>query len=414
MSHCMRIALFMTLISTSFSLEQTLSSRSILFPKEDRVEKSIISNFKFSLDVIRNSVSKEENVLFSPFGASVALGVTSLAAQGKTLDEIQAALNLKTGNGNVSLEEEIKESIESMKNSEGGSIDFATCIFTQSSCGIMPFFGRKAIDIYQSDIQQLNFSIKKSAAFTINNWVAKHTHDKIMTLVDENSLNPDVQVMITNAIYFRGDWKLPFNSTFTKEKQFKNIKNQTTPVQMMRRTTDFQQAYDSDTNTRVLSLPYADNKTSMIILLPRNVDGLPKLLQSLTPETLQRMTAGLTYSHVTVELPKFKLEVEYSLKSTLSKLGIKDLFTTKLVHIFNTRANLTGIVCNNDVYVNDVIQKSFIEVEETGTTAAAATSIELIPLSKPFEFTVDHPFAFLIMDRVSEIVLFIGSVFDLP
>jgi serpin B len=214
--------------------------------------------------------------------------------------------------------------------------------------------------------------------------------------------------VLVNAIYFKGDWALPFDEKQTKQEQFYPGQAEPVLVPMMTVKDDFR--YGDTPLLQVLELPYAGRDLSMLVLLPKERTGLGDLEQSLNLENLKQWTRALRSREVQVFLPKFKLESEFDLKSTLQRLGIRDAFDAR-------RADLSGMDGRPHwLSIGTAVHKAYIEVNEEGTEAAAATAIGIRATSiapvrpQPVVFRADHPFVYVIRDNRTQSILFMGKV----
>ncbi|XP_048405066.1 leukocyte elastase inhibitor A-like isoform X2 [Stegostoma tigrinum] len=278
------------------------------------------------------------------------------------------------------------------------SYNFLEEFFTSS----MKFFGEKMSAV---DFRNAANEIRQE----INKWVELQTADKIKDLLADGSVNSDTRLVLVNAIYFKGSWAETFDERDTVEMPFKLSKKASKPVKMMYQKKTFFISHIQEFNLHVLELPYAGNDFSMIILLPDDImddsTGLKQLEQELTLEKLQEWTHPncMRKLDVHVHLPKFKLEGDYELKSPLSSLGMGDVFDS-------SKADLTGMSATRDLYVSKVVHKSFVEVNEEGTEAAAATAVmtQSCMVMHEESFTADHPFLFFIRHNKTNSILFFG------
>lgn len=273
----------------------------------------------------------------------------------------------------------------------------------------------------------------------INDWVAKNTRDKILNIIPEGMLSPDTCLVIANAIYFKGAWAKPFTTSNTAEAEFTMAGGRKSNVQMMSAPGldvanyvafngdgsifetpamvgggfDPIDGYPSSTGFQAVELPYLGDRLSMLILLPRSVDGLNNLVESFNAEKFQACRAALKSRKVNVKMPKFKMETTYNLIPDLQALGMREAFS-------RSQANFSGLTESQSpsdrLFISIIIHKAFVEVNEEGTEAAAATVVGMertaAPVKRPFipDFTADHPFLAAIVDRQSDMILFIGKV----
>jgi len=245
----------------------------------------------------------------------------------------------------------------------------------------------------------------EQARTRINEWVEQKTNDKIKDVIKPGVLNTLTRLVLTNAIYFRGTWTRQFKESATKENRFWVAPDKAIMVPLMTQKDDF--AYGENENMQILALPYVGNSLSMIILLPKTIDGLSELETTLTVANLTLWTGLLSTREIRIYLPKCKMTSAFSLKQTLSAMGMPDAFTPK--------ADFSGMTGNKDLFISAVIHKAFVDIHEEGTEAAAATAVTMrmtAMRTPPSEFRADHPFLFLIRHNPSGSILFLGRVTD--
>uniref|UniRef100_A0A672SS45 Serpin B6 n=1 Tax=Sinocyclocheilus grahami TaxID=75366 RepID=A0A672SS45_SINGR len=264
---------------------------------------------------------------------------------------------------------------------------------------------------YKAELEEVDFKKKSEAArVNINKWVEKNTQEKIKNLLPRGSVNDATKLVLVNAIYFKGNWEKKFPKEATSDGQFKMNKTQTKPVKMMHQESKFPLAFIPEMNSQVLELPYVGKNLSMLIILPNKIQdettGLQKLEKALTYEKLMEWTkpSKMLRQEVEVSLPRSKMEETYDMKSLLISMGMEDVFDGQKV-------NLSGMSPNNDLVLTEVIHKAFVEVNEEGTEAAAATATVGFTTSMPLDpktFIADHPFIFFIRHNPSNSILFYG------
>ncbi len=260
-------------------------------------------------------------------------------------------------------------------------------------------------DEFGAELGQLDFhGAADTARQTINDWVAKQTADKIKSLIPAGALAPDTKLVLTNAIYFKADWQQPFKTESTHKTPFHLSADKSADVDLMAQTSHFRHAQAD--GVALLEMPYKSGDLSMVVLLPDKVDGLAELEKSLTLDNYTTWLAKLKAKTVSVFLPKFvETSDTIALRESLSKLGMS--------LPFEDAADFSGMDGERDLRISDALHKAFVAVDETGTTAAAATAIPMRPTAirqpePPIEFRADHPFVFLIRDTRSGSILFIG------
>ncbi len=242
---------------------------------------------------------------------------------------------------------------------------------------------------------------------TINQWVEKKTQDKIKDLLQPGALRSDTRLVLTNAIYFKGNWETQFDKAQTKNEVFFLSPSQTTTTPLMHREGSF--SYFNGGTFQALEIPYKSKELSIIIFLPKDRGGLSEMEQSLTASNLQQWLHQLgPVPKVIVTLPKFKSTQQFELGSTLRAMGMPAAF--------GGSADFSGMTGKRDFAISEVIHKAYIDVNEEGTEAAAATSVTMRAMAmRPVEqappvFRADHPFVFLIRDNRSDSILFMGRM----
>ena len=258
---------------------------------------------------------------------------------------------------------------------------------------------------YQTETQNVDFS-NDNIRQEINRWVSEQTNEKIKNLIAE-PLDPEIRLILVNAIYFKGDWAKKFSTESTHKKKFYRSDGSSVDVDMMHMMKKFHMDYIDELNTTVLELPYKGESMSMVIFLPANKDGLAKLEAGLTASHLMNLRWNQrTYQEVRVALPRFNLEQSASLSETLSDMGMPEVFS-------GGHADLSKMEGTHNLFLSEVVHKAFIEVNEEGSEAAAATG-GIVILSAPPTFHADHPFLFVIRCNRSKSVLFMGKMEDPP
>ncbi|NXF73617.1 SPB6 protein, partial [Sclerurus mexicanus] len=374
------------------------------------MESLCAANTTFALDLLRKLCEKNsgQNLFFSPFSISSALSMVLLGSKGNTEAQITKALCLNKAqdahNGYQSLLSEIND-----PNTKY-ILRTANRLYGEKTFEFLSSFIESSQKCYHAGLEQTDFvNAWEESRKQINGWVEEKTEGKIQNLLAEGILNSLTRLVLVNAIYFKGNWEKQFKKEHTEERPFHVNKNKTKPVQMMFKKDRFNMTYIGDFQTKILELPYVGNELSMIILLPDAIQdgstGLERLEREVTYEKLiDWINPELLKSReVRVSLPRFKLEEDYDLKPILSSMGMPDAFDLG-------KADFSGMSSGNELVLSEVVHKSFVEVNEEGTEAAAATAAimkrccaRIIP-----EFTADHPFLFFIRHNKSSSILFCG------
>ncbi|XP_066482702.1 serpin B6-like [Tiliqua scincoides] len=362
----------------------------------------------FALDLFKklSEDDPKKNLFFSPLSISSALSMVFQGAKGNTAAEMSKVLSVaKAGEIHVAYEKLISEI-----NKPGTKylLRLANRLFGETSYDFLTSFTDTCQKFYHADLEKLNFCAKaEESRKHINTWVEEQTAGKIQDLLATGLINSLTKLVLVNAIYFKGNWANQFLKDHTKEKPFKISKNETKMVQMMYKKAEFNLGYVSDHRTKILELPYIDRELSMIILLPDEIEdtstGLEKLERDMTFEKLMDWINPemMDLTEVELSLPKFKLEEKYDLKSVLSRMGMAEAFV-------EGKADFSGMSSNKDLFLSEVVHKSFVEVNEEGTEAAAATAAIIVPKFFVPRFMADHPFLFLIRHNKTGSILFYG------
>ncbi|XP_056376999.1 leukocyte elastase inhibitor-like [Hyla sarda] len=364
----------------------------------------------FSLDLFKKLClnNPNGNVFYSPLSISTALAMVFLGARGRTAEEVSKALhfdavqdihlNFQTLNAQIN------------KKSSSHALNLANRLYGEKTFNFLPEFLSSIQSLYKAELGTVDFiSACEAARKEINKWVSEQTRGKIPEVLTEGSVDGTTKLVLVNAIYFKGDWAEKFNPEHTTEEPFRLNKNEQKLVKMMYQKKKLPYNYIPELSCGILELPYVGNELSMIILLPDNIEdettGLEKLEKDISLEKLQEWTRpeNMNPTDVRVHLPKFKLEESYRLKSTLSALGMVDIFNAGC-------ADLSGLSGSQNLFLSEVIHKSFVEVNEEGTEAAAATAgIVMMCMILDVEFNADHPFLFFIRHNETKNILFFGK-----
>lgn len=353
-----------------------------------------------------------ENLFFSPTSIETALAMTYSGARGNTATQMAKVLHLPSEAQTIHSDfGDFLIRLNAAKTADGKprgyQLSVANALWGQKGYAFLPDFVSLLKKHYHAGLSEVDFETdSEGARKKINTWVEKETRDKIKDLIGQGVLTADTRLVLTNAIYFKGDWAAQFEKKATRDEPFHVSAEQQKTVPLMHCTGEY--GYLEEETLQVLKLPYVGDELSMIILLPKKIDGLAALEKELTQTKLSDWFSRLGEQKVAVSMPKFKATTQFELNGVLAALGMSDAFDAN-------RADFSGMTGNRDLCISNVIHKAFVDVNEEGTEAAAATGVVVRltaarPSEPPPEFRADHPFLFVIRDEKSEAILFMGRL----
>ncbi|XP_052056292.1 serpin B4-like isoform X1 [Apodemus sylvaticus] len=356
---------------------------------------------KFSLELYWQLRESEDNIFYSPISIMTALAMLQRGAKGNTEQQIEKVLQFnettkktteKSVACHVSEEENVHEQFRKLmtqlnKSNDAYDLKAANSIYGAKEFQFLQTFLEDIKEYYQANVESLDFAhAAEDSQKKINSWVESQTNGKIKDLFPSGSLSSSTILVLVNAVYFKGQWKQKFDEKHTTEEKF---------------------WLNKDVQTKIVEIPYKGNELSMYILLPVEIDGLKKLEEQLTADKLLEWTS--TQNMHTVELylslPRFKVEEKYELPGPLEHMGMADAFSPQ-------KADFSGMSSTPGLVVSNVLHKSFVEVNEEGTEAAAATGVEIRKYSAQIteDFCCDHPFLFFIKQCKTNSILFFGRM----
>jgi serpin B len=367
-------------------------------------------NTAFALDLYTQLKDKPGNLFFSPYSISTALAMTYTGARGNTAKQMgqvlhfsQAPERLHTSFGNL------ERQLAAAGNQDGIQFNIANALWTQQGHPFVPAFLNAATREYQANVSQADFKTgANQATEKINAWVGQQTKGKIQDILPPGSLTDLTRLVLANAVYFKGAWANRFAESATSPQLFHLTSAKSVQVPLMNQVEELR--YGETADFQAVELPYKGEGLSMVVLLPRQIEGCGSLENRLTSALLSGTLKQMKKREVVILLPKFKLESTFNLDTTLANMGMRDAFTDK--------ADFSGIDGTKLLYISDVFHKAWGEVNEEGTEAAAATAIGVLtssyhePTPPPPVFRADHPFIFLIRHPRSGSLLFLGRLAD--
>jgi serpin B len=352
-----------------------------------------------------NSKTPKMNLFFSPYSISTALALVYGGAGGETKKQMETALHFTLPEPNLYCAfGALQKQLVQKDRSRGYRLFLANALWCQKGEPFLKEFLDLTEYYFGAGLNQVDFvNETEQSRRKINNWVEEKTNNKIINLIPQGGVNTDTVMVLTNAIYFKGQWQKKFSWWRTKKADFALSAEKKVRVPMMHLKEDFK--YYEDENLQALELPYKSNEISMLVLLPKEIEGLSQIENSLTAESLDALLPKMRRCKVDVYLPRFKIVCgSFSLNKSLADLGMPDAFDP-------AKADFSGINGTGGLLISNVFHQAFIEVNEKGTEAATATAVVMAKAVILYiEFRADHPFIFIIKDNQSGSILFMGRL----
>ena len=366
------------------------------------VHPVIAASNAFAFDLYKRLSAEDGNMFFSPYSLTAALAMTYEGARGKTAAEIKKVLRLP---GNAALRRNFfANDLEAFNT--GADARIVNAFWSQKDYAFLPAY----TDILRKSYRAESFSadFKQSAdeaRLKINEWTAGQTAGRIMDLFPQNSLNALTRLVLVDSVYFKGKWEKQFDKDLTDEADFFTAPGNKVKVNMMKRTGEGAKFnYCQAGDLQLLELPYKSGGLSMLIILPAE-GGLKELEREISPARLDSWKKDLYSRRVDVFLPRFSMTARYALPGILSEMGMPRAFTDK--------ADFSGMDGTKNLYIQQVVHQGFVEVNEEGTEAAAASGVAMglksMPMPAP-QFRANRPFIFLIQERGTGKIIFMGRV----
>jgi serpin B len=352
------------------------------------------------------------NLFFSPYSISLALAMTYVGARGDTEQQMAAALHfnlpqelLHSTFNSLDLELSSRGQGAKGKDDEGFRLNIVNAIWGQEGLTFLQDFLDTLAQNYGAGIKLLDFrNAPEASRMAINNWVSDQTEGRIKDLIPQGAIDAMTRLVLTNAIYFNAVWQYPFHKEATTDGTFHLLNGGEISVPMMHQTESF--AYTEGSDYQAVELPYDGRELSMLVLLPQS-GQFAAFEEAPNAGKVDEIIKSLDTKKVALTMPKFEFSSDFSLKKTLSDMGMPLAFTGN--------ADFSGMDGKRDLQISDVIHKAFVSVDESGTEAAAATAVIMRLTSAPIQeqiitMTIDRPFIFLIRDIQTGTILFIGNV----
>ena len=375
-------------------------------------------NGAFAFDLYQALRGQGGNLFYSPHSISLALAMTYAGAGGQTASQMANTLRfslpqdrLHAAFNGLDLQLASRGADVQSQDGEGFRLNVVNAVWGQQGHPFQEAFLDVLAESYGAGVRQADFrETPEESRLVINDWVAESTEDRIRDLIPPDVINPLTRMVLTNAIYFNASWTYPFNEGDTRQHPFHLLDGSAADVPMMRTSEDF--GYAAGDGYQAVDLPYAGNELSMTVIVPDR-GRFREFEDSLDSALVDQVMSGLEFRYVTLDLPRFEFESQFRLGETLRSVGMTDAFDSAASDFsgMDGRSCLAGDP--ECLYIREVVHKAFVSVDEAGTEASAATAVMMQAESAPpdpVSVTVDRPFVFLIRDRATEAVLFVGRM----
>jgi serpin B len=371
-------------------------------------------NSAFAFALYRALKGEEGNLFYSPYSISLALAMTYAGARGETAQQMADTLRFLLEQERLHpafnwLDAELASRGEGAqgKDGEGFRLNIVNAIWGQKDYEFLPAFLDVLAENYGAGLRILDFITEtEKSRLAINKWVSDQTEERIKDLILPGAIDTLTRLVLTNAIYFNAAWAYPFNKDMTANGPFYLLDGGQVTVTLIKQPESF--GYTEGEGYQAVELLYDGGELSMVILLPAsgNFEAFEEGLQA---QQVSDIISGLQPTRITLTMPKFEFKSQFGLKDTLAGMGMPIAFSPD-------EADFSGMTGNPELFISDVIHKTFVAVDEAGTEAAAATAVIVgttsIPVEPPIEVTIDRPFIFLIRDIETGAILFVGRVMN--
>jgi len=369
-------------------------------------------NSAFAFDLYQALREKDGNLFYSPYSISLALAMTYAGARGETERQMAGALHLILPQERLhpafnSLDQALASRGQGAQGQvgEGFRLNVVNAIWGQQGYQFLPAFLDLLAENYGAGLRAVDFaSAPEEARGTINEWVSQQTEGRTEDLIPQGTLDALTRLVLTNAIYFNAAWADAFEAAQTQEGPFHLLDGSQASVPLMRQTDGF--GYAEGEGYQAVELPYDGRELAMVVMLPR-AGEFERFESALDAGRVEQIIGSLEYQQVRLTMPRFEFESGFSLKEALAALGMAEAFTEQ--------ADFSGMTGQRELFIEEVVHKAFVSVDENGTEAAAATAVMMAPtaaVEEPVEITMDRPFMFLIRDLETGAILFVGRVVE--
>lgn len=358
----------------------------------------------FAINLYKQVNAEPGNVFVSPISIQSALTMTAAGAKGETRQQILDVLGIKDPAELGQLLARLEKA--PTKDEPNFQLSIANALWAQQAYPFSPEYVKSVQQQFDAEARTLDFGESDTATQIINKWVEEQTKEKIKDLIPKGTITQDTRMVLTNAVYFKADWQEKFSKDATADAPFNVTSDKTTTVKMMHLTD--QLGYFDAGPAHVVRLPYVGYSTSMLLLVPKQIDGIADTEKALTTQLLAKLDRESARREVQLSLPRFEFEDSVPLSDVLKKMGMELPFDPE-------KADFSGMTTAERLSISAVLHKTYVKVDEEGTEAAGATAVVMVAMAapmpeEPLVVTADRPFLVLIRDDTSGAILFIGRV----
>ena len=406
----------------SAAAEEIRSDRERAVPPAGNADLAVLvdGNGAFAFDLYQALRERDGNLFYSPHSISLALAMTYAGAGGQTASQMADTLRFSLPQDRLhpafnALDLELASRGEGTQDRGGERfrLNIINAVWAQQGREFQEAFLDVLAESYGAGVKAADFiATPEETRIAINDWVAESTEDRIKDLIPPEVITPLTRMVLTNAIYFNASWASSFGEAATRPRPFHLLDGGSVEVPMMRTEEEF--LYTEGDGYQAVDLPYAGHELSMTVIVPDR-GRLREFEESLDAGLAERIITNLGFRHVTLDLPRFEFESQFQLSETLKAMGMPDAFDSTASDFsgMDGRSCLAGDY--GCLYIREVVHKAFVTMDEAGTEAAAATGVVMQTESapqNPVAMTVDRPFIFLIRDRETDTILFVGRVVE--
>ncbi|TCD01459.1 serpin family protein [Pedobacter psychroterrae] len=378
--------------------ENGYTGKSLVLTAKEQQKADKDNEFTFKLlKEVAADLPGSKNMMLSPLSVSMAVGMTSNGANGQTLEAIRNTMQFSDFT-EAEVNAYYQKIITELPELDPKAIlNVANSIWYRNGFEVLPAFLKTNSDHYKAEVQGLDFA-SPGAKDQINNWVSTNTNGKIPTIIDQ--IRGDMVMFLINAVYFKSNWSSKFDKNKTAKGDFHLTVQNKVQADFMTAMLKINSFINAEAS--VIELPYGNKRYSMVIAMPTGATTAGTLAETLTTQKWNQWMSGLREGQNDIRVPKFKFEYEIKLNDPLTALGMGNAFSDM--------ADFTRLRSNGNLKIDEVKHKTFIEVNEEGTEAAAATSVGIVETSAPAPIMINRPFIFAIREMKTGLILFTGIV----